>query len=58
MHGELMEFNERLQLQYNYWQAQALRLQEELIDLRGPVRTFILKYLNERMCFVCLIQCN
>ncbi|KAK3705190.1 hypothetical protein QZH41_013986, partial [Actinostola sp. cb2023] len=37
MHGELMEFNERLQIQYNYWQIQALRLQDELITLRGPL---------------------
>lgn len=43
MHGELMEFNERLQLQYNYWQAQALRLQDELINLRGPVSNLPVK---------------
>ena len=32
-----MEFNERLQRQLNYWQAQSRRQQEELVSLRGPV---------------------
>lgn len=37
MHGELMEFNERLQRQLNYWQVKSQRQQEELVSLRGPV---------------------
>ena len=38
LHGELLEFNERLHKQVNYYQYQVRRLREELVNLRGPVR--------------------
>ncbi|XP_032227996.1 sorting nexin-29 [Nematostella vectensis] len=37
MHGELMEFNQRVQKQTAYWQHQTRRMREELINLRGPL---------------------
>ncbi|CAG2199607.1 SNX29 [Mytilus edulis] len=37
MHGELMEFNEMLHRQLNHKEAYIRRLQQELIDLRGPL---------------------
>lgn len=37
LHGELLEFNERLHKQVNYYQFQVRRLREELINLRGPL---------------------
>ncbi|XP_066961541.1 sorting nexin-29 [Macrobrachium rosenbergii] len=37
MHGELMEFNERLHKLLRMREAQVRRLREELIDLRGPL---------------------
>lgn len=37
MHGELMEFNERLHRQLQAKDAAIRRLREELIDLRGPL---------------------
>ncbi|KAL4240888.1 Sorting nexin-29 [Mactra antiquata] len=37
MHGELMEFNELLHRQLNMREAMLKRLQNELIDLRGPL---------------------
>ena len=42
LHGELLEFNERLHKQVNYYQYQVRRLREELVHLRGPVRAFFL----------------
>ena len=39
LHGELLEFNERLHKQVNYYQYQVRRLREELVNLRGPVRS-------------------
>lgn len=37
LHGELLEFNERLHKQVNYYQFQVRRLREELVNLRGPL---------------------
>ncbi|CAG0914704.1 unnamed protein product [Notodromas monacha] len=37
MHGELMEFNERLQRTLRARETVIARLQEELVDLRGPL---------------------
>ncbi|CAG0892031.1 unnamed protein product [Cyprideis torosa] len=37
MHGELMEFNERLQRLLRQREATICRLREELVDLRGPL---------------------
>ena len=37
LHGELLEFNERLHKQVGYYQLQVRRLREELVNLRGPV---------------------
>lgn len=37
MHGELMEFNEMLHRQLNWKEAYIRKLQQELIDLRGPL---------------------
>lgn len=37
MHGELMEFNERLHRLLQLKDAQLRRLREELVDLRGPL---------------------
>lgn len=37
MHGELMEFNEVLHRQLNLRENMLKRLQNELVDLRGPV---------------------
>lgn len=37
LHGELLEFNERLHRQVNYYQYQVRRLREELVNLRGPL---------------------
>ena len=37
MHGELMEFNERLHKLLRMREAQVRRLRDELIDLRGPL---------------------
>lgn len=37
MHGELMEFNERLHRLLLQRETAIRRLKEELIDLRGPV---------------------
>ncbi|KAL9955431.1 hypothetical protein ACROYT_G036758 [Oculina patagonica] len=37
LHGELLEFNERLHKQVNYYQYQVRRLREELVNLRGPL---------------------
>ncbi|CAC5384382.1 SNX29 [Mytilus coruscus] len=37
MHGELMEFNEMLHRQLNHKEAYIRRLQQELINLRGPL---------------------
>ena len=39
LHGELLEFNERLHKQVSYYQYQVRRLREELVNLRGPVRS-------------------
>lgn len=37
MHGELMEFNERLHRLLSQKEQTVRRLREELVDLRGPV---------------------
>ncbi|KAJ7373481.1 hypothetical protein OS493_011075 [Desmophyllum pertusum] len=37
LHGELLEFNERLHKQLNCYQYQVRRLREELVNLRGPL---------------------
>ena len=37
MHGELMEFNEMLHRTINAKEALVRRLQNELVDLRGPL---------------------
>lgn len=37
LHGELLEFNERLHKQVSYYQFQVRRLREELVNLRGPL---------------------
>ncbi|CAH3169830.1 unnamed protein product [Porites evermanni] len=37
LHGELLEFNERLHKQVGYYQLQVRRLREELVNLRGPL---------------------
>ncbi|KAK2569051.1 Sorting nexin-29 [Acropora cervicornis] len=37
LHGELLEFNDRLQKQLNYCQYKVRRLREELVHLRGPL---------------------
>ncbi|XP_053642000.1 sorting nexin-29 isoform X2 [Cherax quadricarinatus] len=37
MHGELMEFNERLQKLLRVREAQVCRLREQLVELRGPL---------------------
>lgn len=37
LHGELFEFNDRLQKQLNYCQYKVRRLREELVHLRGPL---------------------
>lgn len=37
LHGELLEFNERLHKQLNYYQYKVRRLREELVHLRGPL---------------------
>jgi len=37
MHGELMEFNEMLHRQVKLRENMLKRLQNELVDLRGPV---------------------
>lgn len=47
MHGELMEFNEMLHRQLNGKEALLKRLQQELVDLRGPVSTAYCDVLNE-----------
>jgi len=39
MHGELMEFNEFLHKQLLCRESQLRHLTEELVSLRGPVRT-------------------
>ena len=39
MHGELMEFNDYLSRQLKQRDNLVKRLQDELIDLRGPVST-------------------
>ncbi|KAB7501025.1 Sorting nexin-29 [Armadillidium nasatum] len=39
MHGELMEFNERLQRLLRLRESQVQRLREELVELRGPFPT-------------------
>lgn len=45
MHGELIEFNERLHRALMAKEALVSQMRQELIDLRGPVS-------------VCLIQCR
>lgn len=37
LHGELLEFNERLHKQVSCYQYQVRRLREELVNLRGPL---------------------
>ncbi len=39
MHGELMEFNELLHRQINVKESMLKKLRQELVDLRGPVRS-------------------
>ena len=41
MHGELMEFNERLHRLVSQKELTVRRLREELIDLRGPVSVLV-----------------
>ena len=38
MHGELMEFNSYLSKQLYIKNQQILKLKEDLVELRGPVR--------------------
>lgn len=54
LHGELLEFNDRLHKQVNYYQYQVRRLREELVNLRGPVRSAQTKLSSSSLhCFLC-----
>lgn len=43
MHGELIEFNERLHRALMAKEALVSQMRQELIDLRGPVRVCVLR---------------
>lgn len=42
MHGELMEFNSYLSKQLFIKNQQIVKLKEELVELRGPVKILII----------------
>jgi len=45
MHGELIEFNERLHRALMAKEALVSQMRQELIDLRGPVSVCLLPYI-------------